>query len=82
MRTRYSLLYGSGLRLMETLRLRVKDIDFDYQQITVRSGKGEKDRRTLLPRTLAALLQEQLARVRLLHEQDRSRGHVRRHSFV
>src|ERR687886_1401369 len=44
-----SLLYGSGLRLMECVRLRVKDIDFSYHQITVRNGKGEKDRRTMLP---------------------------------
>ncbi|HYG10926.1 MAG TPA: integron integrase [Pyrinomonadaceae bacterium] len=69
-----SLLYGSGLRLMETLRLRVKDIDFNYGQITVRAGKGEKDRRTMLPRPLAGLLREQLARVKLLHEQDLREG--------
>ena len=48
-----SLLYGSGLRLMEALRLRVKDLDFDYGQIMVRAGKGEKARRTMLPRPLA-----------------------------
>jgi integron integrase len=69
-----SLLYGSGLRLMESLRLHVKDMDFGYQQITVRSGKGEKDRRTILPRPLAVPLSEQLARVRLLHEQDLREG--------
>jgi integron integrase len=69
-----SLLYGSGLRLMEALRLRVKDIDFDYGQITVRAGKGEKDRRTLLPRPLAEPLREQLARIKLLHEQDLCEG--------
>jgi integrase len=44
------LLYGSGLRLMEAVRLRVKDLDFEYQEILVRDGKGEKDRRTILPR--------------------------------
>jgi integrase len=44
------LLYGSGLRLTECLRLRVKDIDFGYRQVTVRDGKGEKDWRTVLPR--------------------------------
>jgi integrase len=44
-----SLLYGSGMRLMECLRLRVKDIDFEYRQITVRDGKGNKDRVTMLP---------------------------------
>jgi integron integrase len=68
------LLYGSGLRLMEALRLRVKDVDFDYQQITVRSGKGEKDRRTILPQPLTEPLQYQLARVRLVHEQDLREG--------
>lgn len=69
-----SLLYGSGLRLMEALRLRVKDLDFGYMQVTVRSGKGEKDRRTILPAPLAEPLRRQLARVRLLHEQDLSEG--------
>jgi integron integrase len=69
-----SLLYGAGLRLMETLRLRVKDLDFDYGQITVRSGKGEKDRRTILPRPLAEPLQLYLARVKLMHEQDLREG--------
>ena len=44
-----NLLYGAGLRLMECLKLRVKDIDFDYQQITIRNGKGKKDRVTMLP---------------------------------
>ena len=70
-----SLLYGSGLRLMEALRLRVKDVDFDYQQITVRAGKGEKDRRTILPRPLAEPLQLHLARVKPLHEQDLREGY-------
>lgn len=65
-----SLLYGSGLRLMEALRLRVKDIDFDYGQITVRDGKGEKDRRTMLPHPLVEPLRDQMARIKLLHEQD------------
>jgi integron integrase len=69
-----SLLYGSGLRLMVGLRLRVKDLDFDYGQITVRAGKGGKDRRTVLPRPLAEPLRHQLARVKLLHEQDLSEG--------
>lgn len=70
-----SLLYGSGLRLMEALRLQVKDLDFEYGQITVRDGKGEKDRRTVLPRPLAAPLRDQIARVRLLHEQDLREGY-------
>jgi integron integrase len=65
-----SLLYGAGLRLMECVRLRVKDIDFDYRQIIVRDGKGEKDRRTILPQPLAGPLRRQLARVRLQHEED------------
>ena len=70
-----SLLYGSGLRLMEALRLRVKDLDFEYGQITVRAGKGEKDRRTVLPRPLAQPLRDQLARQRLLHEQGLREGY-------
>jgi integron integrase len=64
------MLYGSGLRLMEALRLRVKDLDFNYGEVLVRDGKGEKDRRTILPRPLAEPLQRHLERVRLLHEQD------------
>ncbi|MDT7602766.1 MAG: hypothetical protein QOF61_763 [Acidobacteriota bacterium] len=70
-----SLLYGSGLRLTEGLRLRVKDIDFDYGQITVRAGKGEKDRCTVLPRPLDEPLRQQLARVKLLYEQDLNDGY-------
>ena len=72
-----SLLYGSGLRVMECVRLRVKDVDFGYQQITVRDGKGEKDRRTLLPPSLAEPLRRQLARAKLLHEEDTERGYGR-----
>lgn len=70
-----SLLYGTGLRLMECVRLRVKDVDFAYQQITVRDGKGEKDRRTMLPTTLIEPLGRQLERARLLHEEDLQRGY-------
>ena len=69
-----SLLYGSGLRLMECIRLRVKDLDFDYQQIIVRDGKGEKDRRTLLPAMLAEPLRGQLERARILHDEDIRHG--------
>jgi integrase len=58
------LLSGSGLRLMECLRLRVKDVDFGYRQLTVRDGKGEKDRRTVLPEQLIAPLREHLGGVR------------------
>ena len=68
------LLYGSGLRLMEAARLRVKDLDFDYMEILVRDGKGEKDRRTILPRPLCEPLRHQLARVKLLHEKDLREG--------
>lgn len=69
-----SLLYGSGLRLMECIRLRVKDLDFDYKQIIVRDGKGEKDRRTILPAPLIEPLQRHLSRVRLQHEEDVLQG--------
>jgi integron integrase len=72
-----SLLYGSGLRLMECVRLRVKDIDFGYKQITVRDGKGEKDRRTILPGSLTKPLERQLIHARLLHDEDLRRGYGR-----
>jgi integron integrase len=69
-----ALMYGSGLRLMECLRLRVKDIDFSYSQILVRSGKGDKDRVTPLPAKLKEPLRQQLLRVKLLHQQDLQDG--------
>lgn len=69
-----SLLYGSGLRLTEALRLRVKDIDFELTNITVRDGKGEKDRITMLPAALVAPLQLHLQGVRELHLRDLSKG--------
>jgi integron integrase len=69
-----SLLYGSGLRLMECLRLRVKDVDFPRLQITVREGKGNKDRVTMLPASLVEPLQRQLVRARTLHEADLLEG--------
>ena len=69
------LLYGAGLRLMECLRLRVKDIDFEYKTITVRDGKGEEDRVTMLPNSLIAPLQEHLQRVKRLHEEDLAKGY-------
>jgi len=68
------LLYGSGLRLMECVRLRVQDVDFAQHQIVVRDGKGEQDRITMLPDSLIALLQEHLQRVKQLHEQDLAQG--------
>jgi integron integrase len=63
------LLYGSGLRVSEALRLRIKDIDFDRGEITIRSGKGKKDRRTLLPEAAQEALRRQLERSKLAHEQ-------------
>lgn len=68
------LLYGSGLRLMECVRLRVKDIDFGYTKITVRDGKGAKDRVTMLPINLAAPLQRHLQRVKAQFEEDIESG--------
>ncbi len=68
------LLYGCGLRLMECMRLRVKDIDFEQSQIIVREGKSEKDRATMLPASLVQPLKEQIAFVRRLHEQDILQG--------
>jgi integron integrase len=68
------LLYGSGLRLMECLRLRVKDIDFSQRQIIVRDGKGQKDRVTMLPESLIAPLQAHLQSVERLHQEDLARG--------
>lgn len=68
------LLYGSGLRLMECVRLRVKDIDFAYAKIVVRDGKGAKDRVTMLPVTLTAPLERHLRKVRAQHEQDLEEG--------
>ncbi len=70
-----SLLYGAGLRLMECLRLRVKDVDFAYHQIVVRSGKGEQDRVTLLPRTIENALQHHLTKVKRWHEVDLAEGY-------
>jgi len=70
-----SLLYGSGLRLMECLRLRVKDIDFHYNQIIVRDGKGEKDRVTMLPEKLKSPLIAHLAEVKKLHEHFLEKGY-------
>jgi integron integrase len=69
-----SLLYGAGLRLMECLRLRVKDVDFARKEILVRDGKGFKDRVTMLPVALVELLRAHLERVRELHRQDLADG--------
>lgn len=68
------LLYGSGLRLMECIRLRVKDIDFAQSQIIVREGKGNKDRVTVLPESLSNPLERHLERVKAVHETDIKEG--------
>ncbi len=68
------LLYGTGMRLLECLRLRVKDLDFTLNQVTVREGKGNKDRRTMLPTSVHRELMEQLQRVRDLHDEDLRQG--------
>jgi integron integrase len=69
-----ALLYGSGMRLTECLQLRIKDVRFDYKEIAVRNGKGQKDRVTILPQQLIPQLQVQVARVRTLCEVDREAG--------
>jgi len=68
------IMYGSGLRVSECARLRVMDIDFEYQSIFVRSGKGKKDRRTLLPRRIVEPLKTQIEKVKALHESDLQDG--------
>ena len=65
-----SILYGSGLRLIEALLLRIKDIDFNYLQFTVRDGKGRKDRRTVLPESLVPHIKQQMQRVRRIFDRD------------
>jgi len=69
-----SLMYGSGLRLMECLRLRIQDIDFARNEIIVRDGKGAKDRRTMLPESLKRPLEEHLRNVRAIHQLDLADG--------
>jgi integron integrase len=69
-----SLLYGSGLRLIECLRLRVQDLDPEYLQITIRDGKGSKDRLTMLPEKLLPHVNRQLEQVRSIHEHDLKAG--------
>jgi integrase len=69
-----SLLYGAGLRLRECLKLRVKDVDFDYRQILVRDGKGGKDRVTMLPESVIEPLKAHLVRVKALHDKDLADG--------
>lgn len=68
------LLYGAGLRISECLRLRVLDLDFSYNQIQVRSGKGKKDRISIMPQTIKNELKTQVKRVKALYEKDRADG--------
>ena len=68
------LIYGTGMRVLEALRLRVKDLDFQSSEVTVRAGKGNKDRATPLPRVLAGALRHHLERVRALHDRDLAEG--------
>jgi integron integrase len=70
-----ALLYGTGMRLMECVRLRVQDVDFHYHQILVRDGKGQKDRVVPLPRRLEQPLREQLENAHSLHQRDLEQGH-------
>lgn len=70
-----SLLYGAGLRIMEGVRLRVKDVDFSRKEILVRDGKGFKDRVTMLPQALVPQLRSHLERVRAIHVQDLQQGY-------
>ena len=72
--TMAKLLYGCGLRLMECLRLRVKDIDFETNCITIFDGKGKKDRVVMLPETIKPFMREQIDLVRSIHEYDLGRG--------
>src|SRR5207244_3220762 len=65
---------GTGMRLLEGLRLRVKDLDFETGEVVVRAGKGNKDRTTTLPRVLSVGLQRHMERVRALHDRDVSEG--------
>jgi integron integrase len=71
------LLYGSGLRLMECLRLRIKDVDFDQNHILVRNGKGFKDRVTLLPKLVTDTLKSQMDYAKVIHERDLANGYGR-----
>jgi len=70
------LLYGTGMRLMEGLRLRVKDVDFERNQITIRAGKGGKDRVTMLPASIVPDLRAHIAQRRIWHDKDLATGHA------
>ena len=70
-----SLIYGSGLRLLECAELRVKDMNFDRSELVVRDGKGGKDRETMLPAVLRTALADHLRQRRVMHETDLAAGH-------
>jgi integron integrase len=70
-----SLLYGTGMRLLEGLRLRIKDVEFERREVVIRSGKGDKDRVSVLPENLIAPLQQQMAKARALHQKDLDAGY-------
>jgi integron integrase len=72
-----ALIYGGGLRLLECLRLRIKDVDFSYRQLIIRDAKGQKDRITILPQNVIEPLRNHLVRVRLLHQSDLQEGYGR-----
>lgn len=76
LRFQLQLLYGSGLRLMEMLRLRVKDVDLEARQITVREGKGAKDRVTILPQSLVPAMSHRLELAKEIHRQDLAAGYA------
>jgi site-specific recombinase XerD len=69
-----NILYGAGLRLMECVRLRIKDVDFDYRQIVVRDGKGRKDRITMLPKVIEDLMRKHIDKVKIIHDRDLEEG--------
>ena len=71
------LMYGTGMRLMECLRLRVKDLDFGLGEVMIREGKGDKDRRSMLPKKVKVPLQQHLERVRNIHARDLAAGYGR-----
>jgi integron integrase len=70
-----NILYGAGLRLIECLRLRIQDIDFTYNQIIVRNGKGDKDRITILPEIVKSVLKEKIKDVQIQHQEDLEKGY-------
>lgn len=67
-------MYGAGQRLMECFKLRIKDLDFDCSQITVRDGKGQKDRVTMFPKKVQNRIKVQIEKVKIIHDQDLEQG--------